>query len=711
HRDFKPANVMLDGTGRVRITDFGLAGVSGEALRAGTPAYMAPEQLAGQEVTARSDLYALGLVLYELFTGRRALDGTSLAEIIRRREQGDIPAPSALARDLSPELDGAIMRCLAVDPAARPPSALAVAAALPGGDPLAAALAAGETPSPEMVAAAGDSGAAGRTAGMSLLAFVLAGLCTLAYAASNVALLSLAPLEKSAEVLEDRARELLARIHPVPAADQVRGVSVNSDVLRWIASTDVSPRRWDVLATGELPVVRFWYRTSPRELLPVSSTTWLPTYGDPPLVLPGMAAVMLDERGRLIELVTVPPQKSAADTAVPPTDVDWTPLFEAAGLRMHEFGTATPQWNPPVHTDTRAAWEGPLPWKPDTAVRVEAGTYGGRPATFKVIGPWTQPISTDPPRPPSARIRFLSLAGALLVLALLVGALVLVRFNLRSGRADRRGAARIALFLIWVSSAAWLLGADHSLNLDTELELLFRFLSGTLLNAGLTWLFYLALEPFIRRFNPDMLISWSRLLAGQLRDPRVGRDVLIGLAAGVYLALAGTIDNFLPQITGAAPPQPHLTSTQFLLGTRFGMSSLLRMVPNAMQGALIATFAFVMLRAIVGRRDVAIALASLLFIGVIAAEDGGDPTIWLLLVFAAAIVLPVMFVFVRFGVLPLATTILTNQMLSNVPLTVDLARANAGVSTLTILLLASAAVYAFHVSRAGEGLFRRLVPA
>ena len=74
HRDLKPANVMIDGRGQARITDFGLAreaeAIAGNEARDGTPAYMAPEQLAGREVTARSDLYALGLVLYELFTGR-----------------------------------------------------------------------------------------------------------------------------------------------------------------------------------------------------------------------------------------------------------------------------------------------------------------------------------------------------------------------------------------------------------------------------------------------------------------------------------------------------------------------------------------------------------------------------------------------------------------------------------------------------------------
>ena len=117
---------------------------------------MAPEQLAGSEVTARSDIYALGLVLYEIFTGQRALEGKNLAELIHKREQSGILPPSAIVKTLDPKIERAIMRCLRPAIDERPASALAVAAALPGGDPLAAALAAGETPSPEMVAAAGS---------------------------------------------------------------------------------------------------------------------------------------------------------------------------------------------------------------------------------------------------------------------------------------------------------------------------------------------------------------------------------------------------------------------------------------------------------------------------------------------------------------------------------------------------------------------------
>ena len=85
HRDLKPANIMLDGRGRVKLTDFGIAAMT--EVRAGTPIYMAPEQLAGTEVSVKSDLYSLGLVLHELFTGKRVFESDDLNELSRLHQQ------------------------------------------------------------------------------------------------------------------------------------------------------------------------------------------------------------------------------------------------------------------------------------------------------------------------------------------------------------------------------------------------------------------------------------------------------------------------------------------------------------------------------------------------------------------------------------------------------------------------------------------------
>src|SRR5207248_787263 len=141
--------------------DFGLAAIASKLdpadVASGTPAYMAPEQLAGVEVTRQSDLYALGLILYELFTGKRPFDAKSGHDLLRARQLGDVTSPSRLVDGVSGDLDRIILQCLDPKPQSRPASALHVASALPIEDRLAEALAAGETPSPGVVAAAGPS--------------------------------------------------------------------------------------------------------------------------------------------------------------------------------------------------------------------------------------------------------------------------------------------------------------------------------------------------------------------------------------------------------------------------------------------------------------------------------------------------------------------------------------------------------------------------
>ena len=136
HRDLKPSNIMIDARGEVLIMDFGLAGLAHEIedVRSGTPAYMAPEQLVGKEVTARSDIYALGLVLYELFTGKPAFEGNTQDEIMRVRCESTPHRLSTLVRDLDPAVEMVILRCLEEEPENRPSSALIISAALPGGE-------------------------------------------------------------------------------------------------------------------------------------------------------------------------------------------------------------------------------------------------------------------------------------------------------------------------------------------------------------------------------------------------------------------------------------------------------------------------------------------------------------------------------------------------------------------------------------------------
>ncbi len=187
HRDLKPANVMLDSQGHVRLTDFGLAGFADSLagdVRSGTPSYMSPEQLLGREVSVRSDIYALGLLMYELVTGRRAFEGKGFAELARRHRDERPLEPSALAPGLEPAVERTILACLEKEPRRRPPSALAVAAMLAGRDPLEAAIAAGETPSPELVAAAGETEGLRPRVARACLAAVVAGLVVFPIAAA-----------------------------------------------------------------------------------------------------------------------------------------------------------------------------------------------------------------------------------------------------------------------------------------------------------------------------------------------------------------------------------------------------------------------------------------------------------------------------------------------------------------------------------------------
>lgn len=698
HRDLKPANIMIDARGEVHITDFGLAAIAeqlhGAEIQSGTPAYMAPEQLAGQAVSVQSDLYAVGLVLYEMFTGKMPFQANTLAEMARLRQESRITNPSTLVADIDKSVERAILRCLEADPKMRPSSALALAAMLPGGDPLAAALAEGETPSPELVAAAGSTEGLSPNIAVPALAAILATAILVAVALPRVHLINLVPMDNPPEVLAAKAREITKAVgytdRPVDWAGGFYADPANAAYLR---SKGHNMDEWARSFAEPPSALGYWYRQSPTPLVAERSRSKGATeIADPPVLVPGMISIALEQNGRLRRFLAVPPERDASvnELKLP----DWAPLFISAGLDISQFRSAASEWTPPVAADMRAAWTGTYAGRPELPVRVEAASFHGRPVFFQVFFPFTRSarFTALPPTLAETLSNLAYFFGAGIVL---IAAILIARYNWKAGRGDFRGATRLGLFCAGMNLIAWALGAHH---IATQAEQ--GLIGDALANAAFVfveyWLLYLAVEPWVRRYWPQSMITWSRVLAGRWRDPMVGRDVLFGVLFGFVYLLFFTAFFYLLRQNG----QPYFNDFALaqLLGFRWFCQVLANVLLGNVGGSVILLLTLFLIRALVRNQWIAAVIwvaAWVLFRTL--RDSGAIPHLYTAVIYTLVYSLFVL-IMMRFGLFALIVALVVLDSMAAAFLTTDFSAWYAQSSLSIVILVSALALWGFRLA-------------
>ena len=335
------------------------------------------------------------------------------------------------------------------------------------------------------------------------------------------------------------------------------------------------------------------------------------------------------------------------------------------------------------------AWEGKLPELADTTVRIEAAATAGRPVFFAITGPWSRSMRTANVAAPPLLARVTAAIAALVMPVLMLVGALLARGNLKSGRGDRRGAFRAAAAVFVLQMGAWLLGNNHVGAIGIEVERVFSAIGMALFNAALVWLAYLGVEPYVRRFSADTLIGWSRLVAGNWRDPRVGRDIATGVAVGLAMTVIFAVHNLVPPLLGQPEPMPAGLDPTPLISVRYALAKILLQLQDAMTSAMLGIGGYVALRIWLKHRLLAAAAALVCYVGVVmnGMFSPGAPAVDL--VFGLIITGAFVGVLGWAGLLTAIAALATHFILLRAPMTTDVSswRAQTGFVFLAAVLL------------------------
>ena len=463
------------------------------------------------------------------------------------------------------------------------------------------------------------------------LVVVLAGLVLVPWLSAPIQLTNVVPFEKPPAVLEDRARELVRRLGlPETPADHATGFSVDADYLQHVRTERPLARAVGGSAHGHAagPAVL----VPPEPAAPVLALALRPGVLDQPAadaVGDGVAQARYPRPSGVVLRGATPGRARRRPVRGPrvPHPAAYAALFEAAGLDRAAFRPVPSRWTPPFFADHRAAFEGSLAERPDLKVRIEAASWRGRPVAFYPVADVDAAgtgRAVPGSRPRSRRAASCSRSSSS---SLFVTALLLARHHLRTGRADRAGSMRLALGTLLLGAASWAAGAHHLGLRNEEIGLFILGIGAALFLSLVLWLFYVALEPFVRRLWPHALISWTRLLANGPRDPLVARDLLAGMAVGTVIALVSGRGVAAPGLLGRAAEPQWTDGLDALLGVRYGLD-LLFTVPLAAAGLATGTFLLLVLLRLVLKRELLAAAVLVVVVGTISALRWDLPLAW-----------------------------------------------------------------------------------
>jgi hypothetical protein len=310
-----------------------------------------------------------------------------------------------------------------------------------------------------------------------------------------------------------------------------------------------------------------------------------------------------------------------------------------------------------------------------------------------LTGPWQSPWRTPEDTKPGETATVFTLF--VLATGILTGAGLLARKNLLDGRGDRRGAGRLALGMFTVLMALWLCQVHMVASIGLLAVFLIAVCTATFYGV-LLWTIYVALEPFVRRLWPQVLVSWTNVLTGHARDPVVGRDVLIGTALGVaWTLMIRALDLLSRGETIASFPG----STEVLSGLRGTLGATLQEAPYAIRNVFLYFFLLFVLRIILrGQWRAAVAFGAIFMVlNALGSDHPWRGAVVGLLYFGSAAV-----AVLRWGLVSFVAGAFVTALLFDAPSTLDTSAWYFGYMLLILAIVIGLATWGFYVSVGGR---------